>query len=63
MSNQDDEKRQREETALSCVKLFVRPELARAFARCTWLAQQETGRSRLELMEELITDFLKRYGC
>ncbi|PIE57184.1 MAG: hypothetical protein CSA34_00235 [Desulfobulbus propionicus] len=45
------------------VKLFVRRDLARAFYRCTWLAQQETGRSRLQLMEELVVDFLRKHGC
>ncbi len=43
--------------------LLVRPELYRAFQRCVWIQVHETGKSQVEIMEELIRDFLAKHGC
>lgn len=48
---------------LTELKLFVPDDLYRAFQRCTWIIVQETGRSRLDIMEEAVKDFLIKYDC
>ena len=54
-SNQDQE--------LELLKIKIRPDLYRAFRRCSWLIIHETGRNQLDIMNELVEDFLKKYGC
>lgn len=48
---------------LTELKLFVPDHLSRAFQRCTWILVHETGRSRTEIMEEVVKDFLIKYDC
>jgi len=48
---------------LSEIKLQVSEDLARAWQRCSWLLVQESGKSRLQSMEEMVRDFLIKYGC
>ena len=48
---------------LSELKLFVPDHLYRAFQRCVWILVHETGRSRTEIMEEVVKDFLIKYDC
>lgn len=48
---------------LAPVALQVPEPLCRAFHRCTWLLVHETGRSQLEIMEEMVRDFLIKHGC
>ncbi len=43
--------------------LHVRPDLYRAFRRCTWIIIHETGRDQIEVMNELVHDFLIKHGC
>ncbi len=43
--------------------LQVDRDLFRAFQRCTWIIAHETGRSRLEIMNEMVRDFLIKHGC
>jgi len=45
------------------LKLFVAPDLYRAFQRCVWILAQEQGRDRREIMEEAVRDFLVKHGC
>ncbi len=49
--------------SLAEIKLLVPKELQRAFQRCIWLRINESGHSQLEIMEELVRDFLAKYGC
>ena len=45
------------------LKLLVSEELFRAFQRCLWVRMNESGRTQLELMEEVVLDFLKKHDC
>ncbi len=47
------------------VELIVKvPEdLYRAYQRCCWIVNNETGRCRNELASEMVTDFLIKNGC
>lgn len=45
------------------LKLFVPDELFRAWQRCSWLLVAETGRTRTEIMREMVRDFLIKHGC
>jgi len=45
------------------IKLFVRQDLYRAFQRCVWIQIHESGRDRLEIMEEVVLDFLIKHNC
>ncbi len=38
-------------------------ELYRAFQRCTWILVHETGRTQLEVINEMVEDFLVKHGC
>ena len=60
----DKSKQQLEPGAsLEELKLKVRPDLLRAFRRCTWIITHETGRPQLEIIQEMIEDFLIKHGC
>ncbi len=48
---------------LAEVKLFLPEDLYRAFQRCVWILVNETGRDRLDIMHEVIHDFLVKHGC
>ena len=43
--------------------LKVDRDLFRAFQRCVWIIVHETGRSRIEIMNEMVRDFLIKHGC
>jgi hypothetical protein len=45
------------------LKLMVPEDLYRAFQRCLWLRINETGQTQLELMEEVVRNFLLQHGC
>jgi len=49
--------------SLAEIKLFVPPDLQRAFQRSLLLLAHEEGRDRLDLMREMVEDFLRRHGC
>ncbi len=51
------------EQDLTEIKLFVSADYYRAFQRCVWIQVHETGRSQLEVMEEVVDDFLRKYEC
>ncbi|MCL2790174.1 MAG: hypothetical protein FWD79_05970 [Desulfobulbus sp.] len=48
---------------LAELKLLVPVDLHRAFQRCLWLRVNETGQKPLQIMDEVIRDFLKKHGC
>ncbi len=48
---------------LSEIKLQVSDDLYRAFQRCVWILVHETGRDRLDIMREVIHDFLVKHEC
>nr|WP_321465522.1 hypothetical protein [uncultured Desulfobulbus sp.] len=48
---------------LVALKLMVPEDLHRAFQRCLWIQINETGKTQLELMEEVIRNFLMKHGC
>ena len=43
--------------------LQVDRDLFRAFQRCVWIIVHETGRSRIEIMNEMVRDFLIKHDC
>jgi hypothetical protein len=45
------------------LKLQIPEDLYRAFQRCLWIRINETGQTQLQVMEEVICSFLKKYGC
>ncbi len=45
------------------IKLFVSDDLYRAFQRCVWILVHETGRDRLDIMREVVHDFLIKHEC
>lgn len=48
---------------LAEIKLFVSEDLYRAFHRCVWILVNETGCSQVEIMQEVVHDFLVKHGC
>ncbi|MFP3982728.1 MAG: hypothetical protein ACLFV2_03445 [Desulfurivibrionaceae bacterium] len=48
---------------LHAIQIKVPEDLYRAFQRCIWVQVNETGRSQLDIMEEVVEDFLKKHGC
>ncbi|MDH3392457.1 MAG: hypothetical protein OEL66_00490 [Desulfobulbaceae bacterium] len=52
-----------QELDLVPVKLHLSPDLNRAFRRCVWSITHETGRDQIEIMNEMVNDFLIKYGC
>lgn len=51
------------ENIMERIELLVPADLSRAFRRCTWMLINETGKSQLEIMQELVRDFLVKHGC
>ncbi len=45
------------------LKLQISPELFVAYQRCSWIIVQETGRNPLDVMREMVHDFLVKHGC
>jgi hypothetical protein len=43
--------------------LQVDPDIYRAFHRCVWIIVHETGKDRVEIMNEMVRDFLIKHGC
>ena len=48
---------------LAEIKLLVPDDLYRAFQRCVWMQIHESGRTQLEIMDELVREFLRKHGC
>ena len=45
------------------LKLKIPADLYRAYQRCSWIITNETGREQLDIMEEMVVDFLIKKGC
>lgn len=43
--------------------LQIDRDLFRAFQRGIWIIVHETGRTRIEIMNEMVRDFLIKHGC
>ena len=59
----DDRTPERIDPSLVELKLFIPEDLYRAFQRCLWIRINETGQSQLQLMEEVVRNFLIEHGC
>ena len=51
------------EAQLAHITVTVPDHLYRAYHRCTWVLINETGKSQLQIMEEMVRDFLAKHGC
>jgi hypothetical protein len=49
--------------ATAILTLHISPELVRAYQRCKWGIIAETGRDQVEIMNEMVSDFLVKHGC
>ncbi|AGF76880.1 hypothetical protein UWK_00295 [Desulfocapsa sulfexigens DSM 10523] len=45
------------------LKIKIPEHLYRAYQRCSWIITNETGREQLEIMEEMVLDFLVKHEC
>lgn len=45
------------------LKIKIPQDLYIAYQRCSWIIVHETGRAPLEVMEEMVRDFLVKHGC
>ncbi len=45
------------------IKLLVPEDRYRAFQRCVWILVHETGRTQLDVMQEVVEDFLIKHSC
>jgi hypothetical protein len=59
----DPEKAAGGEEPLTELKLKIPADLHRAYQRCTWILVHESGRAPLEVMREMVEDFLRKHGC
>jgi len=58
-----EKKEYRKPANLEEIKLWVPADRYRAFQRCVWILVHETGRSQLDVMHEVVEDFLIKHGC
>lgn len=45
------------------LRLKIPKDLYRAYQRCSWIIIHETGREQLDIMEEMVHDFLVKNEC
>ena len=45
------------------LKIKIPEDLYRAYQRCSWIITHETGRDQLQIMEEMVHDFLVKHQC
>jgi hypothetical protein len=62
MQQQDDRGGSKKDE-LTPFTVKVPDDLYRAYQRCTWILINETGKTQLEIMDEMIRDFLTKHGC
>ncbi|MDF1577494.1 MAG: hypothetical protein RQ753_01925 [Desulfurivibrionaceae bacterium] len=60
---QQDERGGGDGRRLTSFPVMVPEDLYRAYQRCTWIIINETGGTQLEIMEEMVRDFLGKHGC
>ena len=61
--DQTDQTAASEDDGLEELTIKVPADLYRAYQRCTWILINETGRDQLEIMDEMVRDFLVKHGC
>ncbi len=61
--DQTDQTSTSEDDGLEELTIKVPAGLYRAYQRCTWILINETGRDQLEIMDEMVRDFLIKHGC
>ncbi len=44
------------------LKIHVNADQYRAFQRCMWILINETGKTQLDIMNEMVNDFLIKHG-
>lgn len=52
-----------EPPSLVDLKIQIPQELYIAYQRCSWIIVHETGRKPLDVMQEMVRDFLMKHGC
>ena len=52
-----------ENLSTEVLKLHVSADQYRAFQRCMWIRINETGKTQLDIMNEMVNDFLIKHGC
>lgn len=57
------EDKRKEEEELVELRIKIPKDLYRAYQRCSWIITHETGRDQLEIMEEMLLDFLIKHEC
>jgi len=57
------DKDQGQGNGLTELRLKIDADLYRAFQRCSWIIIHETGRNQLDVMQEMVEDFLRKHGC
>jgi len=45
------------------LKIQIPQDLYAAYQRCSWMIVHETGRKPLDVMQEMVRDFLMKHGC
>lgn len=55
--------RLRADGAYQKLNLMLPGDLFRAWQRCSWMIVNESGTTRLEIMEETVRDFLCKHEC
>lgn len=48
---------------LAELKIKIRPDLYRAFQRCSWIIIHERGGNQVDVMNEMVEDFLRKHVC
>jgi hypothetical protein len=61
--DQTDQTATSEDDGLEELTIKVPADLYRAYHRCSWILINETGRDQLEIMDEMVRDFLVKHGC
>lgn len=60
---QEKNKAVSENNDLTPLTIKVPDDLYRAYQRCNWILINEGDRDQLEIMEEMVRDFLVKHGC
>ena len=60
---QQQDKPGADQVELTSLTIKVSDDLHRAFQRCTWILINETGKNQLDIMDEMVRDFLTKHGC
>ncbi len=63
MKNYENTTQERTNEKIEVLKIHVRADLYRAFRRCVWMTVYETGKSIVEIHNQMIEELLKNKGC